>query len=136
MMVQGPGFFTTFIYYFSSTTLIVVLVTSQGMNLSLETHLPYQFGVLFGLAAGLLGATFNRSATLSASFRNQPAFLNTLDTVLGDLGYQQSQDEDGIVYEKSPLQTLFSGRIWVQLDKHSATITGRAKNLQRLSRLL
>ena len=134
MMVQGPGFFTT-LYYFSSTTLIVVLVASQGMNLSLETHLPYQFGILFGLVAGLIGATFNRSATLSASFRSQPA-LNTLNAVLGDLGFQQSQHEDGIVYEKSPLQTLFSGRILVQLDQHSATITGRAKNLQKLSRLL
>ena len=136
MMVQGPGFFTTFLYYFSSTTLIVVLVASQGMNLSLETHLPYQFGILLGLAAGLLGATFNRSATLSASFRSQQAFLNTLDTVLGDLGYHQSQHEDGIVYEKTPLQTLFSGRIWVQIDKHSATITGRAKHLQKLNHLL
>ncbi|MGK7873854.1 MAG: hypothetical protein AB4426_11240 [Xenococcaceae cyanobacterium] len=136
-MPQGPGFLVTFLYYFSSTTLIVMFVTSKGMGMSLETGLPYQFGILFGLVAGLLGANFNRSATISASFQNKKAFTKNLNEVLSEMGFEEkSQLEEFTVYEKSPLRTLFSGKVFVKIDQNSATIIGRSSNIKRLSQII
>ena len=133
-MPQGPGFLVTFLYYFSSTTLIVIFVTSKGIGMSLETGLPYQFGILFGLVAGLLGAYFNRSATISVSFRNKKTFIKTLDQALSEMGFEKkSQLEEFAVYEKSAIRTLFSGKVLVQIDQNSATIIGRSSNIKRLS---
>ncbi len=133
-MPQGPGFLVTFLYYFSSTTLIVMFVTSKGIGMSLETGLPYQFGILFGLVAGLLGAYFNRSATISVSFRNKKTFIKTLEQALSEMGFQKkSQLEEFAVYEKSAIRTLFSGKVLVQIDQNSATIIGRSSNIKRLS---
>ncbi len=133
-MPQGPGFLVTFLYYFSSTTLIVMFVTSKGIGMSLETGLPYQFGILFGLVAGLVGAYFNRSATISVSFRNKKTFIKTLEQALSEMGFQKkSQLEEFAVYEKSAIRTLFSGKVLVQIDQNSATIIGRSSNIKRLS---
>ena len=133
-MLQGPGFLVTFLYYFSSTTVIVMFVTSKGVGMSLETGLPYQFGILFGLVAGLLGAYFNRSATISVSFRNKKTFIKTLDQVLSEMGFEKkSQLEEFAVYQKSAIRTLFSGKVLVQIDQNSATIIGRSSNIKRLS---
>ncbi len=102
--------------------------------MSLETGLPYQFGILFGLVAGLLGAYFNRSATISVSFRNKKTFIKTLDQALSEMGFEKkSQLEEFAVYEKSAIRTLFSGKVLVQIDQNSATIIGRSSNIRRLS---
>lgn len=136
-MPQGPGFLVTFLYYFSSTTLIVIFVTSKGIGMSLETGLPYQFGILFGLVAGLLGAYFNRSATISVSFRNKKTFIKTLEQALSEMGFQKkSQLEEFAVYQKSAISTLFSGKVLVQIDQNSATIIGRSSNIKRLSQII
>jgi hypothetical protein len=103
------------------------------MGMSLESRFPYQLGTLCGLVAGILGAYFNRSATISTTFQNQKAFREQLDEALAQMGFdRQTQLDDFVVYEKSALQTMFSGKILVKIDKNSATIIGRSSNLKRL----
>ncbi|NES87310.1 MAG: hypothetical protein F6K10_41675 [Moorea sp. SIO2B7] len=133
-MLQGPRFLVTFLYYFSCTTVIVVVIASQIMGLSLEAKLPYQFGILFGLVAGLLGANFNRSVTISTSFRNKKVFTKTLNEALYEMGFEEStQVDEFTVYQKSALRTLFSGKVFVQIDNNSATIISRSSIIKRLS---
>lgn len=126
-MPQGPGLLATFLYYFSSTVIIIVFVVSQGMHLSWNAKQPYQLGILVGLIAGLVGAIRNRSLTLSTVFQNRKAFIKTLDETLAQMGFSQKlQLENYWVYKKSSLQTLFSGKVFVQIEHNQATIVGRA----------
>jgi hypothetical protein len=136
-MPQGPNFLVTFLYYFASTTLIVLAIASQGMEMSLQAKLPYQLGTSLGLVVGLIGAYFNRSATISASFQNAKAFTQQLDEALAQIGFEKkTQLDDFTVYSKSALSTLFSGKIFVKIDKSSATIVGRASNIKRLKQII
>jgi hypothetical protein len=134
-MPQGPNFLVTFLYYFAMTTLIVLLTTSQGMGVSLNTGLPYQLGILSGAIAGLLGAYFNRSATISVAFQNQQTFKQTLEETLAQMGFnQKTQLEDYTAYNKPNASNLFSGKIFVKIEDKSATIIGRAKNLKQIKK--
>jgi hypothetical protein len=136
-MLQVPGFWLTFLYYFSVTNLIVILVISQGMRISFYDQSLYQLSVLIGLIAGLLGANFNRSVTISASFKNQKIFLKTLNETLAEIGFTpKSQVEDFTVYEKSAIKTLFSGKIFVHIEKNSATIIGRSHIIKKISKAI
>ena len=136
-MLQGPGFLVTFLYYFSCTIVIVVLVTSQGLGVSLDAALPYQLGSLLGLIAGVIGATVNRSVTLSTSFNNKQLFLHSLNEILSEMGFEESTPrEDYLIYQKSSFRTLFSGKILVHLNQNSVTIIGRSSNITQLSQKL
>jgi uncharacterized membrane protein YraQ (UPF0718 family) len=132
-MPSGPGFFFTFLYYFSCTSLIVIFVTWQGLGVNLDTALPYQFGSLLGLLAGLWGAYFNRSLSLNTTFSNQKAFLKNLNENLNSLGFQeQEKREELTIYSKSGLSNWFAGQILLQIDEKSATIIGRSSYIRRL----
>ncbi|AFY76366.1 MAG: hypothetical protein IGR93_01630 [Hydrococcus sp. C42_A2020_068] len=136
-MPQGPNFIVTFLYYFATTTLIVLLLASQGMGMSLESRFLYQLGTLCGLVAGILGAYFNRSATISITFQNPKAFRKQLDTALAQMGFdRQTQLDNFVVYGKSALKTMFAGKILVKIDENSATIIGRSSNLKQLKQLI
>ncbi|MBE9170347.1 hypothetical protein IQ238_23435 [Pleurocapsales cyanobacterium LEGE 06147] len=136
-MLQVPGFWLTFLYYFSVTNLIVILVVSQGMGIGFNDRLLYQIAVLLGLIAGLVGAKFNRSVTLSAYFSNKKAFSKILNEILSQMGFEpKSQLEDFIVYDKSSWKTLFTGKIFVQIEDSSATIIGRSSIIKKLSQVI
>lgn len=133
-MQFGPGFAATFLYYFTSTAVIFTLVASQALGLSLQTNIPQQLGAIGGLAAGLIGAYFNRTITLTVPVQNQQEFLTKLNETLAQLGYQQSEElEDQIwVYQRSGLSKAVSGKVFVQLEAGSATIASRAIQLNAI----
>ncbi len=133
-MQYGPGFLATFLYYFSTTAILTTFVASQGLHLNVSTGIPQQFGLLTGLVAGLLGGYFNRTATLSASFKNRDKFLQELDQTLTEMGYQQIDpiDENVLVYQRSGLRKLLSGKIFVQLEEGTAAIASRSRQVRSL----
>lgn len=136
-MTAGPGFFTTFLYYFVGTTLIVAVVSSQGIDLDLASADPYRIGIPFGLAAGLIGAYFNRSETVLIPFKNKKTFTKELAAALTELGFQEAtQLEAGTVYQRPALSKFFSGQVLVQIEKDSATIAGRSSIIRALRKRL
>lgn len=136
-MLQVPGFWLTFLYYFSVTNLIVILVVSQGMGIGFDEQILYQIAVFLGLIAGLVGAKFNRSITISASFANQKKFSKILNETLSQMGFEpKSQLEDFTVYEKSTWKSWFSGKIFVRIEAKSATIIGRSNMVKKLSQVI
>lgn len=129
-MLTGPEFLTTFVYYFVCTTLIVLLVTSQGMGISLESRFPYVIGILVGLVAGAIGAYFNRSVTLATPFEDNP---KTLQKTLLEMGFEPNgQMTDFTIYSKSPFKSLFAGRVLVKIEKDAVTIISRSSTVKRL----
>jgi len=132
-MMQGPSFLVTFLYYFSTTTLIVLLLTSQGMGMSLETKIPYQLGTLCGSIAGLMGAYFNRSVARAITFSDRKAFTKELESSLTQMGFEQkTQLEDVTVYTQSALGKVLAGKIFVKFENNSATIIGRSSKIKQL----
>lgn len=131
---MGPGYMPTFLYYFVITTFIVVFVVLQGGE-ELQIANPFQIGMFCGLAAGFLGARFNSSQTVSLPVKNKGAFQKQLLNTLNDWGYQETSELNGFtVYERSGLSKFFSGKIFVQLDKNTATIAGRASKIRPLQK--
>jgi hypothetical protein len=137
-MLTGPEFLTTFLYYFVCTTLIVVLVMSQGMGVSLESHFPYSMGMLTGLIAGAIGAYFNRNVTLSLPVTgDRKTFSKLLEKTFLEMGFTAGEQiEDFTVYCKSPLKTLFAGRILVKVEKDTVTLISRSSTVKRLQEQL
>lgn len=136
-MLQVPGFWLTFLYYFSVTNLIVILVVSQGMGIGFHERILYQIAVFLGLIAGLVGAKFNRSVTISASFSNKKTFSKILNETLSQMGFEpKSQLEDFTVYQKLTWKTLFTGKIFVRIENKSATIIGRSSIIKKLSQII
>ncbi len=136
-MLQVPGFWLTFLYYFSVTNLIVILVVSQGMGINFNDRILYQIAIFLGLIAGLIGAKFNRSVTISASFANKKKFSKILNETLSQMGFEpKSQLENFTVYEKSSWKSLFTGKIFVQIEAKSATIIGRSNIIKKLGQII
>lgn len=129
---MGPGYMPTFLYYFVVTTFIVVFIVQQGGE-ELQIANPFQIAMFFGLAAGFLGARFNSSQTISLPVKNKGAFQKQLLQALNNWGYQETSELNGFtVYQRSGLSQFFSGKIFVQLDKNTATIAGRASKMRSL----
>lgn len=136
-MISGPGFWITFAYYFASTTIIGVLMATQVLGTEFGSALPYQLGLVLGLAGGALGGYFNRSQSVSGTVKSQKQFLRELETALTALGYEaQGEIEDYRVYGRSQVRGLFSGKIYVRLEGNAATLMGRSTNLKRLQKAL
>ena len=132
-MQLGLGFWATFYYYFTGMTLIVAFLASQVLGLSLTQPFPYRYGITIGLIAGLVGAYFNRSMTLSLEFKNKKAFTNTLNTSLSEMGFEpKSELDDFVVYQRPALRNLFSGKVFVKIENGMATIISRASIIRRL----
>ncbi|NES73244.1 MAG: hypothetical protein F6K24_52675 [Okeania sp. SIO2D1] len=105
--------------------------------MSMLSPYPYRYGMLIGLLAGFLGGYLNRTRTISTSFRNKKDFRVKVNTVLQEIGFEEHSQEDGyLIYEKAGWKKVFSGRIFVQIQKKSASISGRAVNLQKLGEKL
>lgn len=134
-MQSGPGFAATFLYYFATTGVIFTLVAMQGMGFSNASGVPQQLGIAGGIVAGLVGAYFNRTLTITVPFQNRQKFLATLETALNAMGYQQiSEADDTRIYERSNLSKWLSGKIYVLIEKNQATITSRAIHIRQLQK--
>lgn len=136
---QGPGFGLTFLYYFVGTALVTTLMATQTLGIGLETGQPNQFGLLFGVIGGLVGASLNRSGTLALTCPSQKTFRQQLANILSEMGYGEVADarDDGIlVYERTGLSGRFSGKIYVLIDGKTATLSSRTSHLRRLRQQL
>lgn len=136
---QGPGFGLTFLYYFVGTALVTALLATQTLGVGLETGQPNQFGLLFGIVGGLVGASLNRSGSLVLTCPNQKSFRQQLNTILAEMDYSEVPDArtDGIlVYQRSGLQGMFSGRIYVLITGKQAQLGSRNSHLRRLRQQL
>lgn len=138
-MSFGPGFWPTFLYYFVSTTLITAFVSSKGLGVSLESGLPLRWGLILGAIAGIAGGYFNRTVTFSVEFNSRKKFLRNLNDVLAQMGYSQTSEledseteDDILIYQKSALGGLLSGKVFVQIGKGKAIFASRSVSSQKL----
>ena len=136
-MKFGPGALATFLYYFSSTAVVFTLVSMRSLDIGLSSGLPQQFGLLGGVVGGLIGMYFNRTITLSVPVKSEKAFFKNLDTILSQMGYKQSAQDDTVrTYERTGLSKFLSGRVYVQVEKDEAAIASRSIQIQALKKLL
>ena len=133
----GPGFGFTFLYYFAGIGLITTLLMAQSLHVSLESGFPAQLGIGVGLVGGLIAAYFNQTLSLEVPFKGKKQFLRSLSQVLSEMGYTQVAETEGVlIYQRSPLRQLFSGKVYVQLNKQNALIFSRAAHIRSLRRRL
>ena len=128
LKIEPPGIAITFLYYFACTNVIVFFIAfTQSGRLGIDQSLLYQLGLVFGLLTGVLGAKFNRSITIKASYKNSKNFEKKLEKVLNNLGFiTNSQLEEFTVYQIPTIKNLFVGKLFVEIEKRSATIICRA----------
>lgn len=135
--MAGPGFIPTFLYYFVGMTFIAVFVISQGAENGLELGNPWQVAIVFGLVSGLAGGYVNSHKTIALPIKNKGAFLKTLKDTLTAMGYAEtSQVDEFTVYERSGLSKFLSGKLFVQLEKETATVSGRSTQINTLQKQL
>ncbi|QZZ21039.1 hypothetical protein J5X98_00545 [Leptothermofonsia sichuanensis E412] len=134
--MKGPGFVPTFLFYFVGTTFIAAFVLNKGVGPDL-TFNPFQVGILFGLASGVVGAYFNSHQTLTLPIKNRGAFLKKLKDTLKQLGYEESgQLEEFTVYSRPIPSSFFAGKLYVQIEKETATISGRGNKIRLIQKRL
>jgi hypothetical protein len=127
-MSSGPGFLTTFLYYFVTAGLITSLVIANQTGASVASSEIYRAGIVAGLIAGLVGASLNRSVTISVPVKNAKKFTKNLEQTLTEMGFREkSQLEDCTLYEKSNMAGMFSGKVLVQVEQDTATISARSR---------
>ncbi|MEA5462822.1 hypothetical protein [Leptothoe sp. PORK10 BA2] len=137
---QGPEHSLTFLYYFGTTTLITMGLASAVLKLSPASPIPNQLGLIMGLVGGGLGLYFNRSITLKQPIKGHKVFLNQISQPLAELGYSQVDDDslstDIVMYSRSKLRGLLSGKIYIRLEPKTAYITSRAVHIRGLKQKL
>ncbi len=134
LKIEPPGIVITFLYYFACTNVIIFLIAfTQAGRLGIDESLLYQLGLVVGLLTGILGTKFNRSVTIAASFKKSKDFEQTIGKVLNNLGFvTNSQLEEFTVYQIPSLKSLFIGKLFLQVEKRSATIICRASLAKQL----
>lgn len=132
--IEPPGITITFLYYFACTNVIIFFIAfTQSARLGIDESLLYQLGLVVGLLTGILGAKFNRSVTITASYRKSKNFEKTIKKVLNDLGFiTDSQLEEFTVYQIPSFKSLFVGKLFLQIEKRSSTIICRASLAKQL----
>lgn len=129
---MGPSFVPTFLYYFVGTTLIVAFVVANGSE-ELQGVNPIQIGLLFGLVTGGLGAYFNSNRTIEVPIKNRGAFLKQLNQALAQMGYQPTSELEAFtVYERPVPGKFFAGKLFIQIEKNVATLSGRSSQVKAL----
>ncbi len=129
----GPGFVPTFLFYFVGTTFIAAFVIAKGAP-ELEVN-PFQVAILFGLLAGGIGSYFNSHQTISFPIKNRGAFLKALKDSLTQMGYEEkTQQEELTIYERPIPSNFFSGKLFVQLEKDTAMVSGRSSIIRSLQK--
>lgn len=136
----GPENSLTFLYYFGTTTLITIVLASMVLNLSPMSVIPNQLGLVMGLVGGFLGLYFNRSITLKQPIKGHKVFLNQISQPLAELGYTPVEADgiptDLVIYGRSNVRGLLSGKIYIRLDGKTAYITSRAVHIRGLKQKL
>ena len=134
LKIEPPGIGITFLYYFACTNVIIFFIAfTQSARLGIDESLLYQLGLVVGLLTGILGAKFNRSVTITASYRKSKDFEKTIDKFLNNLGFiTNSQLENFTVYQIPSFKSLFVGKLFLQIEKRSATIICRASLAKQL----
>lgn len=126
--IEPPGIAITFLYYFACTNLIVFFIAfTQGARLGIEESLLYQLGLGVGVITGILGATFNRSVTITVNYKKSRVFEQNIQELLTDLGFAATSELEGFtVYQIPNIKSLFVGKVFVEIEKRSATIICRS----------
>ena len=134
LKIEPPGITITFLYYFACTNIIIFFIAfTQSARLGIDESLLYQLGLVVGLLTGILGAKFNRSVTITASYRKSKNFEKTIEKVLNNLGFISNyQLEEFTVYQIPSLKSLFVGKLFLQIEKRSSTIICRASLAKQL----
>ena len=134
LKIEPPGITITFLYYFACTNVIIFFIAfTQSTRLGIDESLLYQLGLVVGLLTGVLGAKFNRSVTITASYRKSKNFEKTIKKVLNDLGFiTDSKLEEFAVYQIPSFKSLFVGKLFLQIEKRSSTIICRASLAKQL----
>ena len=134
LKIEPPGITITFLYYFACTNVIIFFIAfTQSSRLGIDESLLYQLGLVVGLLTGILGAKFNRSVTITASYRKSKNFEKTIKKVLNDLGFiTDSKLEEFTVYQIPSFKSLFVGKLFLQIEKRSSTIICRASLAKQL----
>ena len=134
LKIEPPGITITFLYYFACTNVIIFFIAfTQSARLGIDESLLYQLGLVVGLLTGVLGAKFNRSVTITASYRKSKNFEKTIKKVLNDLDFiTDSQLEEFTVYQIPSFKSLFVGKLFLQIEKRSSTIICRASLAKQL----
>ncbi|MEM9164792.1 MAG: hypothetical protein AAGC54_17215 [Cyanobacteria bacterium P01_F01_bin.4] len=137
---KGPGTGFTFLYYFASTSLVGTLLASQVLHVSLSSGIPNQIGVVLGVVGGAVGTYFNRSQTLNLPIKGKKELLNRLNPILTDMGYALAEDSEepaaGLIYQRSGLRALLSGKVYVTLAPKQAILTSRAVHIRTIQKQL
>jgi len=124
------------LFLFVSTTLIALFVLSKGIGDQLDFD-PSQIAIALGLVAGGLGGYFNSTDTLEMPVKNKGGFTKRLQTTLEQMGFAETDTlEDITVYERPFPSGLFSGKIFVQIEKDTASVSGRSGLIRGLKKRL
>ena len=136
LKIEPPGIFITFLYYFACTNVIIFLIAfTQSSRIGVDESVLYELGLVVGLLTGVLGAKFNRSVTITAAYRKSKDFEKTIEKVIKDLGFSpDSQLEEFTVYQIPSIKSLFVGKLFLQVEKRSATIICRASLAKQLKK--
>lgn len=135
--MTGPGFLPTFLYYFAGTTVIVAFVLAKGLEQSASLREVYQIGLVVGGIVGGLGAYLNSHREIELPIKNRGAFLAQMHRTFEELGYGEPAELDGIkVYQRPFPNSIFSGKIFVQVEAKQVAIAGRASQIRRLEKRL
>jgi hypothetical protein len=140
--LQTLGFWATFLYYFTGTSLIAAITSAQALHLDLASGLPFQFGGLFGVLAGGVGAYYNRTTQVEIPIATPKTFNPKFAQTLQNMGYTAvDQDESETlpgyeVYRRSGLRHWFSGSLLVRRQPQQVKLYGRARINRQLQKLL
>ncbi|MEM9137740.1 MAG: hypothetical protein AAGB01_10380 [Cyanobacteria bacterium P01_F01_bin.42] len=136
---KGPGFTLTFIYYFGLSALIVAIATARLLHLSIQSALPYQYGIAFALPFGLINALTKKSRTLTVAFKQKGEFAAQLNSALSELNFQPKSDpesEDEVSYQtfrRGGISGWLAGEIYVAIAAQEAVIAGRSSWIRKLA---
>lgn len=134
---KGPGAGLTFLYYFAGTALVGTFLATQSLHLSLTSGVPSQLGSMIGLVGGLVGTYFNASKTLELPTKGKKKLLNQITPILTNMGYTQTEAIDSIVvFQRSNLRSLFSGKIYLYVGDKTAIFVSRATHIRALAKQL
>lgn len=136
LKIEPPGLVITFLYYFACTNVIIFLIAfTQSSRLGVDESVLYELGLVIGLLTGILGAQFNRSVTITASYRKSKNFEKTIKKVINDLGFTSDSQLEGFTRYQTPnFKSLFVGKLFLQIEKRSATIICRASLAKQLKK--
>lgn len=136
-MMRGPSFGPTFLYYFVGATFIALLVLSRGDSPQLELTNSQPVAIAFGLLSGLVGAFFNSHSTLELSLNQNGVSKKRLYALLAERGYEQAEQQDRVsVYARSGGMNILSGRIFVEMENETATVSGRSRDVRAIQKAL